>query len=129
MDNYYNSIFEPHDPEDSEDKHYQQLIPTIEIAIFRKVLDEDLKIINNSKLSVTKWIDFKHQLLNQEKLWETEIIIWDIDNSCIDIIWDNLKNISTRYFQVHMLFEGFWMGNELLADVWQAIDEHQKLDI
>lgn len=119
MDSHYDKLFNLHD---DYDVHDNRVIKLIGIAVFRKILDEDLDIINNSNITEQQWANFKKNLINEENLWNMNIFTWNDDT--IDIIWDNLINKPSRYFQVHMAFEGHWMGDERLADIWTPIDDY-----
>lgn len=125
MDEHYDSLF---DDEDEEDAEFHFLIPTIDPKILRKVLENDLGIINNSNLSVVEWAKFKLELLKCEKEWKAQIFSWipyKIDGKHpyigIQINWDILEDKSTRYFQVHMCFENVWFGSKPLANIWKAL--------
>jgi hypothetical protein len=125
MDKQYDSLF---DDRDDEDKRYHHLIPTLEAKVLSDVLEEDLNIINNSKLTVAEWTKFKFEMLKCEKEWKLAVFSWipDLTNKYpyigISIKWDSLENRSTRYFQIHMCFENVWSGKDALFNVWEAID-------
>jgi len=113
---------------DNDDVYYHKIISTIGVEVFRKVLDEDIKIINKSSLSMPAWAKFKYNLLNCEKEWQIELFKWTAlvnpkyPYIGINIDWDKLENKSSRYFQVHMAFENIWMDDNRLANVWEYID-------
>ena len=48
---------------------------------------------------------FKSQMLNYEVQWGIEIFRFSTDVMNIDIIWDNLQNKPTRYYQVYMALQ------------------------
>ena len=130
MDAKYDALFDLRDNlEDDNDKYYHQIIPTISINVYRKVLDKDLKIINKSTLSMQQWAKFKYNLLIDEKEWQVEIFKWTpfINPAYpyigMDINWDQLEDKPSRYFQVHMALENVWMGDTRLANIWKRIDK------
>jgi hypothetical protein len=124
MDDQYDCMFDLRDL-DCDEEHYHHIIPTVDISVFRRVLDKDLKIINNSKLTMQQWVRFKYNLLKAEEEWGVFVWIWgsaanpSFVNICID--WDKLENKPTRYFQVHMALENVWMGDDRLANIWKYI--------
>lgn len=127
MDEHYDSLF---DNGDEEDERYHRLIPSLDAKILRKVVEADLEIINNSKMTVAKWARFKLELLKCEEKWQTHVFSWIPNNRSsehppyigIQIDWDSLENKATRYFQVHMCFENVWFGSEPLANIWEVIE-------
>lgn len=132
MDAFYNELFNMNDEDDA---HYHQIIPNVEVKVFEEILKKDLKIINESIMKVNEWVKFKYELLKTEKEWDTRIFDWKIDShqlnqKCpyvgINIFWDNLKNKSSRYFQVLMALENVWMGDERLENLWSHIDDNES---
>src|SRR5437763_8863082 len=126
MDTHYDDLF------NIRNVYYQRIIPSVGIAILRKVLDKDLDIINNLNLNMKECKQFKSQMLNYEVQWGIEIFRFSTDVMNIDIIWDNLQNKPTRYYQVYMAlqiympFQGDWIGDKQLSDMWAVIDDYQK---
>ena len=120
-------MFDLKDFSESDEKYYHKLIPTVDVSIFRKVLNKDLDVINKSKLTMQQWVKFKYNLLKAEDEWGISIWKWDgVQKNpsfvSIDIDWDKLENKPTRYFQAHMALENVWMGDDRLANVWAYID-------
>ncbi len=56
MDTQYDSMFDLKDFSESDEKYYHKLIPTVDVSIFRKVLNKDLDVINKSKLTMQQWV-------------------------------------------------------------------------
>ncbi len=128
MDKLYDKLF---DLTDDSDNHYHKLIPTIDVQIFQLLLEKDIEIINKSKMNLSEWTKFKWQLIKYEKECELPIFDWKINSNAINgiypfihlnINYDILEKIPSRYFQVHMAIENIWMNDESLENVWQYID-------
>lgn len=132
MDYHYDLLFNLQEDCDicaeDDDIYYHKIIPTIDVEIYKQVLEEDVNIINQSKLSMAQWVKFKYGLLKCEKDWQTEIFKWKFNSQNadrpyigIDIDWSKLENKPKKYFLVHMAFEGLWMGDDRLVNVWEKI--------
>ena len=70
MDEHYDALF---DLRDRDEHFYHQIIPSVDVSVFRHVLDLDINVINNSKLNPQKWAKFKYELLLYEKKWGVNI--------------------------------------------------------
>lgn len=130
MDNQYDLLFNIPQTSDSDDIYYHRMIPMVNVEIYRQVIQENLNIINQSKLSPAYWAKFKYALLKFEKEWQIEIFKWVLNlNNVnypyigIDIDWCKLENNPKRYFQVNMALEGSWTGEEILSNIWEKIDD------
>lgn len=128
MDEYYESLFDLRDIPNNDDLYYYKIIPTFPFKIYKRVLDKNMKIINNSNLSISEWAKFKYNLLEYEKQWKINIFKWipnlnNTKNSYVGIKVDELKleNKSSRYFQIILALEDIWFGDNL-EDIWQEID-------
>lgn len=133
MDKGYDELF---DTRDKDDAMYHRVIPTLDISIFKKALENDVKIINSAEFDLAKWAKFKYGLLKYETEWNMNVFKWSIneDNeTCpfafIDIDYDVLEDKQTRYFQVHMAFEDlFLISNASLSSIFQIIDDERDYD-
>ena len=131
MDDQYSKLFDlSDDPDNKTEEIYHKIIPMIDTKVFRQVLQDDIDIINKSDLGQQQWAKFKYGLLMFEKLWDIEIFKWNVPPINLDypyisigIIWDQLKNKSSRYFQVHLALENKWTGKNELSNIWEYIDD------
>jgi hypothetical protein len=126
MDEHYTEIFNLNNEDDA---YYHKIIPDVGIEIYRKVLEEDIQVINASTLNAQSWAKYKYCLLKCEEKWKTEIFQWTAGSNpkCpyvgINIYWDNLENKAIRYFLAHMSLEGYWMGDDRVSNIWEYIDK------
>lgn len=107
----------------SEIKYYN-IIPTIDYLIFKKLLVDNIKIINNKILKDIEFMRFKRYLESYEIEWNVNIFKWIKFKSTMKLIicWNNLENKTNRYFQVLLALQ--YAGEEYydLVDIWKDID-------
>ena len=136
MDPFYDELF----GDDDTDTIFRERIPTIDFKVFKKLLDDYLKIINRANASdpfdFSRWAQFKLRLLDYEKQWGNTIVFdWTmIPNKkgklkpTIHVFYDVLENRTSRYFQVLMAFDDVWMGKEHV-NFWSVIYEELGMEI
>lgn len=131
MDEYYDALFEP--LQDEEDIYYHKIIPTIDVNVLQKIVEQDIQIINDSNLSVQEWARYKWSLMQDAERWGLDVYNWGFKENkqypyiSIDINYDLLENKASRYFQVLMSLENAWFGDQRLVNQWEIIDEaHNK---
>ena len=126
MEQDYHDLF---DLTDATDKFYHDIIPTIDACVLKDVLTTDIDIINNTDFTLQEWSKFKYQLLQYEKNMGVKLFEWPPlrNHACpfvgIDICWETLKNLSARYYQIHMALENVWMQNTRLVNIWDHLPE------
>ena len=91
MDTHYDDLF------NIRNVYYHRIIPSVGIAILRKVLDKDLDIINNLNLNMKECKQFKSQMLNYEVQWGIEIFRFSTDVMNIDIIFTKIYLSTTSF--------------------------------
>lgn len=131
----YETLF---DGADGDDKHFCDIIPTLDHKPFKDLLQEILDIVNSAQIPLATWAKYKMELLRSQKEWGCDLFVWTIrlgeSIKKIDLRWDLLGEDASRYFTVIMAFENFWgcglpEGYTQLPSVWGIIPFQEDLDV